>query len=64
MREAASAPTRKPVLESVVELLEQQAGSHFDPHLVPLFLDRMPEILRIRDAFSEKERDGASGETV
>jgi putative two-component system response regulator len=40
-------------IEAAVELIEENSGSHFDPELVTVFLQQLPEILLIRDQFSE-----------
>ena len=39
--------------ESAVAFLNEQAGSHFDPRLVKLFVAILPEILVIRERFSD-----------
>ena len=36
-------------IEKAIDVIEQEAGSHFDPRLVKLFLEIMPEIIEIRD---------------
>ena len=36
-------------VELAVEYMKNQAGTHFDPALLPVFLDALPEIMRIRD---------------
>lgn len=51
-------------LEDALDLLKAEAGKHFDPELVPLFLQRLPEILDIQATYSDKSADvnaGASG---
>jgi len=35
-------------------LLEKETGNHFDPALVPLFLEKLPEIIPIQQKFSEQ----------
>jgi putative two-component system response regulator len=40
-------------VESAVGFLNEQAGSHFDPHLVRLFVGILPEIEAIRARFSD-----------
>jgi HD-GYP domain-containing protein (c-di-GMP phosphodiesterase class II) len=35
-------------VEQAVELLREQAGRHFDPALVQVFIDLLPEILRVK----------------
>ncbi|MFU8788925.1 MAG: HD-GYP domain-containing protein, partial [Methylobacter sp.] len=47
-------------IEAAVDLIKQNNGSHFDPALVSAFLQQLPEILKIRERFSEPEHDGGS----
>ncbi|MGZ5051788.1 MAG: HD domain-containing phosphohydrolase [Methylobacter sp.] len=42
-------------VEAAVEFITVNSGSHFDPDLVPVFLAQLPEILTIRERFSEPE---------
>ena len=42
-------------VEAAVELLQREAGKHFDPDLVPAFLSRMPEILEVKQRYAETE---------
>ncbi|EGA72364.1 putative two-component regulatory system response regulator [Vibrio sinaloensis DSM 21326] len=41
-------------VEKAVAVLEQDAGSHFDPNLVPIFISQLDTILQIRDAFKDE----------
>ena len=41
-------------VEDAVELLETAAGDHFDPQLVPLFVDALPEVLEVKARHDEK----------
>ncbi|QEP44572.1 response regulator [Ectothiorhodospiraceae bacterium BW-2] len=50
--------TRRPYkepwpLEKAVELLQDQAGEHFDPQLVKRLLDHLPEVIEIRSRWIE-----------
>ena len=45
-------------VESAVDLIKESRGTHFDPELVAVFLQQLPEILNIRDRFSEPESEG------
>jgi putative two-component system response regulator len=40
--------------EKAVELLQKEAGEHFDPSLVPLFVERLPEVLAVKTHYSEE----------
>ena len=40
-------------VEDAVALLQRDAGKHFDPTLVPLFVAQLPEILVIRDRYRD-----------
>ncbi|WP_077033010.1 HD-GYP domain-containing protein [Pelomonas sp. KK5] len=42
-------------VEDACEQLRSQAGKHFDPRLVELFLERMPEIIEVRGRFLEAD---------
>ena len=42
-------------VEDALALLQEQAGKHFDPELIPLFIQELPEILKIKAEFSERE---------
>lgn len=40
-------------LEDAVKLIDESAGSHFDPKLIPFFHEVLPDILEIRAEFSD-----------
>lgn len=42
-------------IDAAVGLIKEDRGTHFDPELVDVFLEQLPEILIIRDRFSEPE---------
>ncbi len=42
-------------VESAIDLIKESSGIHFDPDLVIVFLEQLPEILDIRERFSEPE---------
>ncbi|MCL1065281.1 two-component system response regulator [Shewanella olleyana] len=42
-------------VEDAIALIEREAGSHFDPKLVPLFIDKLDEILEIKAKFKDKD---------
>ena len=49
-------PYKKPwSSEQAVELLKKDAGSHFDPYMVDVFLSILPEILEIKAHWDAKE---------
>ena len=41
-------------VEKAIEYLQEQSGKHFDPQLVALFLEILPDILIIRNQYLEK----------
>jgi len=44
-------------IEKSVELFKEESGQHFDPKLVEIFLDKLPEIIAIKEKYSEPEAD-------
>lgn len=44
-------------VEKSVELIKEESGQHFDPELVKLFVDNLPEIVAIKDKYAEPEND-------
>ncbi|WPL16825.1 Cyclic di-GMP phosphodiesterase response regulator RpfG [Thiorhodovibrio winogradskyi] len=40
-------------VEKAVDLLKSEAGRHFDPELIPLFLQALPEVEAIRKRYAE-----------
>ncbi|MDH5560460.1 MAG: HD domain-containing protein [Deltaproteobacteria bacterium] len=44
-------------VERAVEFLKDEAGSHFDPNLVALFLDILPKVLEVRELYPETVND-------
>jgi putative two-component system response regulator len=38
-----------------IEMMRKQRGRHFDPTLLDLFFDLMPEVLQIRERFADRE---------
>jgi response regulator RpfG family c-di-GMP phosphodiesterase len=43
-----------------IESISQGAGTHFDPELVEIFVDRIPFIRAIQDRYAEKDEDDPS----
>ncbi|PCK09333.1 MAG: two-component system response regulator [Alteromonadaceae bacterium] len=41
-------------VEDAIQYIEENSGKHFDPSLVPLFREAMPEILDIKEMYEEK----------
>jgi len=41
-------------VEDSVALIKENAGSHFDPELVAVFINNLPEILKIKEKYSEE----------
>ena len=44
-------------VEKSVELFKEESGQHFDPKLVEIFLSKLPEIIAIKEKYSEPETD-------
>lgn len=44
-------------VEKALNLIREEAGGHFDPSLVSLFLDSIDEVIAIRDQWREPETD-------
>jgi putative two-component system response regulator len=42
-------------VEKAVDLIKEESGQHFDPKLVPAFLEAIPEILKIKEQYAEKQ---------
>ena len=42
-------------LEKVLDLLREERGKHFDPALVDILLDNLPEFIRIRDKYPDSQ---------
>ena len=42
-------------IEKATQLLEDEAGIHFDPKLVPEFIKCLPKILEIKDKFKDED---------
>lgn len=42
-------------VEDAVGFLREQAGQHFDPRLVELFIGSLPEILLIKERWAEQQ---------
>lgn len=40
-------------IQKAVDLIEEQAGKHFDPQIVMCFLDRLPQIMAVEKQFRE-----------
>lgn len=54
----SSRPYKKAwTIDAAVDLIKDNRGSHFDPELVDVFLEQLPEILKIRERFSEPEQE-------
>jgi len=41
-------------VEDAMDLIEKASGYHFDPQLVPVFKDILPQVLEIKNRFAEK----------
>jgi len=41
-------------VEKAAGLIQEESGVHFDPNLAPLFAERLPDIISIKEMYSEK----------
>lgn len=46
-------------VERSLDYVRDAAGTHLDPHIVPVFLDLVPSILKIKKQWGEDEAEGA-----
>jgi len=44
-------------IDAAVDLIQDNSGSHFDPHVVVCFLEILPKILAVRTQYSDSEVD-------
>jgi len=42
-------------VEKAVQLLKDESGKHFDPQLIKIFIDVLPQILEVKEQFQEPE---------
>ena len=42
-------------VEKALDLIKDSAGSHFDPHIVEVFLESVPQVLEIKSRFGEPD---------
>ena len=51
-------------LEKALDLIREQAGRHFDPHLVEVFFECLPEILTIKSIYNGHHQEAPPSTTV
>lgn len=51
-------------LEKALDFIREQAGSHFDPRLVDVFFECLPEILAIKSIYNENHQEVPAGASV
>jgi len=44
-------------VDKAVDLIKEESGEHFDPRLVELFIELLPEMVAIKDQYAEPESD-------
>lgn len=44
-------------VEKAVSVIQEDSGSHFDPNLVPVFVDVLPQVLEIKETYAEQFPD-------
>jgi len=51
-------PYKEPwTVERSLELIKSESGQHFDPRLVDIFVEKLPEIVAIKEKYAEPEAD-------
>ena len=43
-------------VDKAIALIQEESGQHFDPSLVPIFIDCLPEILEIKASYAEDSK--------
>ncbi|WP_409345679.1 HD domain-containing phosphohydrolase [Paenibacillus sp. MBLB4367] len=43
-------------LDRILQLLAEERGQHFDPRLVDVFMEQLPQILKVRDEFRDEQQ--------
>lgn len=43
-------------VERTIEMFKEEAGGHFDPELIKLFLERLPEVLEVKERFADEAK--------
>lgn len=43
-------------VEKAVDLIKEESGQHFDPELVDIFLEKLPDIINIKQKYAEPEK--------
>ncbi|NYT80508.1 two-component system response regulator [Alcaligenaceae bacterium] len=51
-------------VEDAVELIQRESGRHFDPDLVDCFMDCLPEILKIKERWTDQEGAPAAADAL
>ncbi len=41
-------------LDRILNLFKEERGHHFDPRIVDVFMERLPELMRVREAYSDE----------
>jgi len=44
-------------MDKILNLIKEESGEHFDPHLVKIFMDSLPAILEIRTKYTDEIMD-------
>jgi len=42
-------------VDDAIDLMKREAGEHFDPELIPLFINILPEILKVKSTYADEE---------
>ncbi|MDT8385644.1 MAG: response regulator [Gammaproteobacteria bacterium] len=44
-------------IEKAIDLIKQERGQHFDPFLVDVFMERLPEIIEIKEKYADPDSE-------
>jgi putative two-component system response regulator len=51
-------------VERTLEVMQKDTGSHFDPGLMPRFLERLPDVLLVKEQYAERPSRQVDAESL
>lgn len=49
-------------IDRILKLFQEERGEHFDPEVVDVFIEQLPNILKVRDEYSDLAMEGTAAE--